>query len=75
MRSVGFQGTSRSLKSLRDETIFINKLIATIQYKYSSEAAVSIFYRIFGQYHSTLRSTELPLITSKQSHLTIILFV
>ncbi|KAF5849682.1 hypothetical protein GGP41_005137 [Bipolaris sorokiniana] len=48
MREAGFEGTSRSLKTLRDETIFINRLVASIDMSHGTGVASLVFYHIFG---------------------------
>ena len=48
MREAGFEGTSRSLKTLRDETVFINQLVASVEVKYGIGVASLILYNIFG---------------------------
>ncbi|KAH7010558.1 hypothetical protein B0J12DRAFT_587220 [Macrophomina phaseolina] len=48
MRQAGFEGTSRSFKSLRDETVLINQLIASVEHVHGTEAASVIMWHIFG---------------------------
>ncbi|EUC50989.1 hypothetical protein COCMIDRAFT_80752 [Bipolaris oryzae ATCC 44560] len=48
MREAGFEGTSRSLKTLRYETIFINRLVASIEMSHGTGVASLVFYHIFG---------------------------
>ncbi|EKG18840.1 hypothetical protein MPH_03856 [Macrophomina phaseolina MS6] len=48
MREAGFEGTSRTLKSLRDETIFINQLVSSAEQMHGAEVASKLIYCIFG---------------------------
>ena len=49
MREAGFDGTSRSLKTLRDETIFINQIVASVEACHGAGIASMVFYYIFGK--------------------------
>jgi hypothetical protein len=48
MKEAGFEGSSRSLKTLRDETVFINQLVASIEAEHGIGVASLVFYHIFG---------------------------
>lgn len=50
MREAGFEGTSRTLKSLRDETIFINQLVSSAEQMHGAEVASKLIYCIFGKF-------------------------
>lgn len=54
MKEAGFEGTSRTLKSLRDETVFINRLIASAQCMYGDELSSKLLYCIFGMTSTVL---------------------
>ncbi|GME52095.1 hypothetical protein GTA08_BOTSDO01456 [Neofusicoccum parvum] len=47
MKEAGFEGTSRTLKSLRDETIFINRLLASVRRMYGDEVVSKLMYCVF----------------------------
>lgn len=49
MKEAGFEGTSRTLKSLRDETIFINRLLASVRRMYGDEVVSKLMYCVFGK--------------------------
>jgi hypothetical protein len=49
MRDAGFEGTSRSLKTLRDETVFINQIVASVEEYHGSGVASLVFYHIFSK--------------------------
>jgi len=49
MREAGFSGSSRSLKALRDETIFINQLVASIEKVHGIGIASLVLFHIFGK--------------------------
>jgi hypothetical protein len=48
MKEAGFEGTSRGLKTLRNETVFINQLVACVEKKYGIGVASLVLYHIFG---------------------------
>lgn len=48
MKEAGLEGTSRSLKTLRDETVFINQLVASVEAEYGIGVASLVLYHIFG---------------------------
>ncbi|PSN58584.1 hypothetical protein BS50DRAFT_566662 [Corynespora cassiicola Philippines] len=47
MREAGFSGHSRSFKTMRDETILINRIISSIQQSCHLETAGSLYHIIF----------------------------
>jgi hypothetical protein len=49
MREAGFSGSSRNLKALRDETIFINQLVASVESVHGIGIASLVLYHIFGK--------------------------
>ncbi|EAT90118.1 hypothetical protein SNOG_01906 [Parastagonospora nodorum SN15] len=53
MREAGFSGSSRNLKALRDETIFINQLVASVESMHGIGIASLVLYHIFesSNYH------------------------
>ncbi|KAH6633770.1 hypothetical protein C7974DRAFT_358425 [Boeremia exigua] len=53
MKEAGFEGTSRSLKTLREETVFINQLVATVETEYGAGVASLVLYFVFdsSNYH------------------------
>ncbi|KAK1913709.1 hypothetical protein P3342_006952 [Pyrenophora teres f. teres] len=53
MRESGFTGSSRNLKALRDETIFINRLVASVESMHDIGIASLVLFHIFesSNYH------------------------
>jgi hypothetical protein len=49
MREAGFTGSSRNLKALRDETIFVNQLVASVESVHGIGIASLVFFYIFGK--------------------------
>lgn len=47
MKEAGFEGSSRSLKTLRNETAFINQLVASVEQAHGTGVASLVFYHIF----------------------------
>ncbi|RMZ73139.1 hypothetical protein GMOD_00009657 [Pyrenophora seminiperda CCB06] len=57
MKKAGFRGSSRSLKNLRDETAFVNQLVASVDSIHGTGVASLVFYHIFSSsnYHLVRR--------------------
>ena len=49
MRDAGFTGHSRGLKTMRDETTLINRMVASIQESSGSKQAGTLYHVVFGK--------------------------
>lgn len=59
MREAGFTGHSRGLKTMRDETTLINKIIGSIQQTRGCQKAGVLYHVIFGTFGETCLSVLL----------------
>lgn len=55
MREAGFSGHSRGLKTMRDETTLINRMVASIQETCGPKQAATLYHVIFGRWDLKMR--------------------